>query len=200
VLHLTIRAAWHDRAWDGAVCNHPTTNAFCLALDRVREERDDAQEEAIAGRHWGDLEGTAQPPCRAEAGAFMSAREWTRVLPHPYQELARARDTHGHLRPTPVKVPPYSTFAVPFAWMTRRDQEDIANRLPDRLPDDREPPFNTAWVFGRQRQEALLNTFFDALTPSRSLVFSIRRKASRLVMPSDGSSSVRTGDEGRTTA
>jgi hypothetical protein len=171
VLHLTIRAAWHDRAWDGAVCNHPTANAFCLALDRVREERDDAHEEAIAGRHWGDLEGTAQPPCRAEAGAFMSAREWTRVLPHPYQELAKARDTHGHLRPTPVKVPPYSTFAVPFAWMTRRDQEEIANRLPDRLPDDREPPFNTAWVFGRQRQEALLNTFFDALTPSQSQVF-----------------------------
>jgi hypothetical protein len=171
VLHVTIRVAWHDRAWDGAVCNHPTANAFCLALDRIREERDDAYEEAIAGRHWADLEGTAQPPCRQEAGAFMSAREWTRVIPHPYQELIKARDTHGHLRSTPVKVPRYSTFAVPFAWMTRRGQEDIANRLPGRLPDDREPPFNTAWVFGRQRQEALLNTFFDALTPSRSLVF-----------------------------
>src|SRR5215207_8560048 len=106
VLHLTIRAAWHDRAWDGAVCNHPTANAFCLALDRVREERDDAQQEAIAGRHWGDLEATAQPPCRQEAGAFMSAREWTRVIPHPYQERTKARDTHGHLRPTAVKVPP----------------------------------------------------------------------------------------------
>ena len=75
------------------------------------------------------------------------------------------------MRPTPVEAPQYATFAVPFAWMTRRDQEEIANRLPNRLPEDREPPFPTAWVFGRQRQEALLTTFFQALTPSKSLVF-----------------------------
>jgi len=165
MLHLTVRVAWHDRAWDGAVCDHPVGNAFCLALDRVRESRDDAYEETIAGRHWADLDPDALPPCRQEAGAFMSAREWTRVLQHPYQESSKAQDTHGHLRPTPVKVPPFSTFAVPFAWMTRRDQEEIANRLPDRLPEDREPPFPTPWVFGRQRQEALLTTFFGALSP-----------------------------------
>jgi ATP-dependent exoDNAse (exonuclease V) alpha subunit len=153
------------------VCDHPARNAFCLALDRVRESRDDAYEETIAGRHWADLHGDALPPCRQEAGAFMSAREWTRVISHPYQEGNKTQETHGHMRPTPVKVPPYATFAVPFAWMTRRDQEEIANRLPNRLPEDREPPFPTAWVFGRQRQEALLATFFEALTPSKSLVF-----------------------------
>jgi ATP-dependent exoDNAse (exonuclease V) alpha subunit len=171
MLHLTVRVAWHDRAWDGAVCDHPVGNAFCLALDRVRESRDDAYEEAIAGRHWADLDGDALPPCRQEAGAFMSAREWTRVIPHPYQERSKTRDTHGHLRPTVVKVPPFSTFAVPFAWMTRRGQEEIANRLPNGLPEDREPPFPTAWVFGRQRQEALLKTFFDPVIPGKSLVF-----------------------------
>lgn len=171
MLHLTIRVAWHDRAWDGAVCDHPARNAFCLALDRVRESRNDAYEETIAGRHWADLHGDALPPCRQEAGAFMSAREWTRVISHPYQEGKKTQETHGHMRPTPVEVPPYATFAVPFAWMTRRDQEEIANHLPNRLPEDREPPFPTAWVFGRQRQEALLTTFFQALTPRKSLVF-----------------------------
>ena len=171
MLHLTVRVAWHDRAWDGAVCDHPVGNAFCLALDRIRESRDDAYEEAIAGRHWADLDSDALPPCRQEGGAVMSAREWMRVLQHPYQESSKAQNTHGHLRPTPVKVPPFSTFAVPFAWMTRRDQEDIAERLPDRLPEDREPPFPTPWVFGRQRQEALLTTFFGALSPGESLVF-----------------------------
>jgi ATP-dependent exoDNAse (exonuclease V) alpha subunit len=142
-----------------------------LALDRVRGTRDDAYEESIAGRYWADLDPDALPPCRQEAGAFMSAREWIRVIPHPYQEGSKTQDTHGHLRPTPVKVPPFSTFAVPFAWMTRRGQEEIANRLPDRLPEDREPPFPTPWVFGRQRQAALLATFFGALTPGKSLVF-----------------------------
>jgi len=171
VIHLTLRAAWHDRAWDGAVCNHPSENSFCLALDRVRKERDDAQEDAIAGRHWADLRTDEQPPCRQEAAAFMSSREWTRTLTHPYQKGNKTQETHGSLRPTPVKVSPYATFAVPFAWMARRDQEDIANRLPSRLPEDREPPFPTPWVFGRERQEALLAAFFDPLSPGESLVF-----------------------------
>ena len=137
----------------------------------MRQERDDAHEEAIAGRHWGDLDSADQPPCRAEAAAFMSAREWTRVMEHPYQNVKKAQETHGHLRPTAVKVPPYATFAVPFAWMNRRDQDAIADSLPERLPEDREPPFPTAWVFGRQRQEALSNAFFDPLKAGESLVF-----------------------------
>ena len=66
VLHLTVRVAWHDRAWDGAVCDHPVGNAFCLALNRVRESRDDAYEEAIAGRRWADLDPDALPPCRQD--------------------------------------------------------------------------------------------------------------------------------------
>ncbi len=169
--HLTLRVAWHDRAWDGAVCHRPSNNAFCLALDRVRERRNDAYEDGVAGRHWADLDGNSQPPCRDEAAAFMTAREWTRVLRHPYQQIRETQETHGHLNPTAVKVPPYATFCVPFAWMTHRSQGEISERLPNRLPEDREPPFPTNWVFGRQRQEALLKTFFDALTPSESLVF-----------------------------
>jgi ATP-dependent exoDNAse (exonuclease V) alpha subunit len=101
----------------------------------------------------------------------MSGRQWTRVLEHPYQHGKKTQDTHGHLRPTPVKVPPYATFSVPFASMMRSAQEDIAERSPDSLPEDREPPFKTNWVFGRQRQNALLRTFFDQLTKDESLVF-----------------------------
>ena len=48
--HLTLRVAWHDRAWDGTVCDHPRENAFCLALDRIRLERDDATRTELAGR------------------------------------------------------------------------------------------------------------------------------------------------------
>jgi DNA-directed RNA polymerase specialized sigma24 family protein len=168
--HLTVRVAWHDRAWDGHVCDNPAENAFCLALDRIRGERNDAYEAGVAGRAWTDLNGKL-PPCAREAGAFMNSREWTRVLEHPYQQLSKAKETHGHLRPTRVKVPPYATFAIPFAWMVRRDQKEIADALPEQLPEDREPPFPSNWVFGRHRQEALLRTFFDSLTPSQSLVF-----------------------------
>lgn len=171
MLHLTVRVAWHDRAWDGAVCNDPLGNAFCLALDRVREVRNDAMEVTTAGEHWADLDPNLLPPCSREAGAMMSTRSWDLVFKHPYQDSTKADATHGHLRPTRIKVPPYSAFAVPFAWMTRRGQDEIANRLPTPLPEDREPPFPTSWVFGRERQRALSNTFFGPLEPGKSLVF-----------------------------
>lgn len=169
--HLTLRVAWHDNAWNGAVCADPRENSFCLALDRIRLERDDDREEALAGRPFADLAPRDLPPCRAESGAFMSTKEWTRVIQHPYQEIAKAATTHGHLRPTPVDVAPYSTFAIPFSWMQRRAQDEIAERLPDRLPEDQEPPFNTAWVFGRRRQDALLRHFFTHVKAEQSLVF-----------------------------
>ena len=169
--HLTLRVAWHDNAWNGAVCADPRENSFCLALDRIRLERDDDHEQAIAGRLFADLESPDLPPCRAESGAFMSTKAWTRVIRHPYQEIAKAATTHGHLRPTPVDVAPFSTFAIPFSWMQRRAQDEIAERLPDRLPEDQEPPFNTAWVFGRRRQTALLRQFFSHVKADQSLVF-----------------------------
>lgn len=132
--------------------------------------RNDVHEKVLAGRHWADLKENDLPPCQHEAAGFMSERAWTRVLQHPFKGN-KARDTHGHLRPTPVKVPPYATFAVPFAWMNRRDQKEIAEHLPNQLPEDQEPPFPSPWVFGRARQEALLKTFFDSLSPTRSLIF-----------------------------
>jgi hypothetical protein len=169
--HLTLRVAWHDNAWNGTVCANPRENAFCLSLDRIRLERDDYRETELAGRLFADLTAGDMPPCRAESGAFMNTGGWTRVIQHPYQEIAKAAATHGHLRPTPVEVPRYATFAIPFAWMMRRAQDEIADRLPDRLPEDQEPPFSSASLFGRRRQEALLRHFFSQVQANRSLVF-----------------------------
>ena len=44
MFHLTARVAWHDTGWNGTVCREPSCNSFCAALDRIREERDDAHE------------------------------------------------------------------------------------------------------------------------------------------------------------
>ena len=64
----------------------------------------------------------------------MNPHEWTRTIQHPYQEIRKAQDTHGHLLPTPVKVPPYSTFCIPFAWMTIRSQDEIAEHCQSNFP------------------------------------------------------------------
>lgn len=171
MFHLTARVAWHDSRWDGTVCNAPSCNSFCVALDRIREERDDAKEDTFAGKAWSELRPEELPPCKAESGAFMNPNEWVRRFQHPYAGIKKAVDSHGHLKPTLVKVPEYSTFAVPFAWMLRSEQSAIDERLPDPLPPDEESPFNSPWVFGRARQEAILKLFAGKLTADRSLVF-----------------------------
>ena len=53
--HLTLRVAWHDSKWNGRVCAAPSANSYCVMLDRVRQERDDVQEDAIHGTDWSEL-------------------------------------------------------------------------------------------------------------------------------------------------
>lgn len=171
MFHLTARVAWHDSRWNGTVCRQPSCNSFCAALDRIREERDDAREDALAGKRWSTLDPDELPACKAESGAFMNEEEWTRRFVHPYAGIKKADETHGHLKPTLVKVPPYATFVVPFAWMLRSEQDAIDERLPTPLPPDEDSPFTSPWVFGRARQEAILKLFSSRLTPERSLVF-----------------------------
>jgi ATP-dependent exoDNAse (exonuclease V) alpha subunit len=171
VFHLTARVAWHDSKWAGTVCRQPSCNSFCTALDRIREERDDTREDAIAGKRWSTLEPNELPACKAESGAFMNEEEWSRRFVHPYAGIKKAEDTHGHLKPTLVKIPSYATFVVPFAWMLKSEQDAIDERLLTPLPLDEEAPFNSPWLFGRERQEAILKLFASRLTPERSLVF-----------------------------
>jgi hypothetical protein len=171
MFHLTARVAWHDFRWNGTVCRKPSCNSFCAALDRIREERDDAREDALAGKRWCDLSPDELPACKAESGAFMNEDEWSRRFVHPYAGIKKAEETHGHLKPTLVKVPSYATFVVPFAWMLRSEQKAIDERLPIPLPSDEDSPFASPWVFGRERQEAILKLFSSRLKPERSLVF-----------------------------
>lgn len=171
MFHLTARVAWHDSGWKGSVCRQPSCNSFCTALDRIREERDDGREDSLAGKRWSTLDPEDLPACKAESGAFMNEEAWTRRFVHPYANIKKAEDTHGHLKPTLVKVPSYATFVVPFAWMLRSEQEAIDERLPTPLPADEDSPFASPWVFGRERQEAILKLFSSRLTPERSLVF-----------------------------
>jgi len=169
--HLTCRVAWHDSRWNGTVCKAPSCNSFCVALDRIREERDEAAEDKIAGQAWADLKASDLPPCHKESAGFMGPTEWTRHFEHPYADNKKTAATHSKLRPTNVKVAPYSTFAVPFNWMLRNNQDDIETRLVEPLPEDDEPPFHSPWIFSRTRQNAILELFFRKLVPEKSLVF-----------------------------
>ncbi|MEE7506813.1 hypothetical protein MMR14E_28415 [Methylobacterium mesophilicum] len=166
-----MRVAWHGSRWNGRVCPAPSSNSFCVALDRIREEKDDDALDEIAAVGWDELTPEQLPPCKAESGAFMNERPWIRRFKHPYATIKKAADTHGVLKSTIVKVPEYAAFAVPFGWMLKSEQTAIDAKLPSPLPPDEKSPFASPWVFGRARQAALLDLVFDRLKPEHSLVF-----------------------------
>jgi hypothetical protein len=78
--HLNLRVAWHDNRWNGRVCLAPAKNTFCIDLERILLERDEAKEEAIRGKEFSDLKEGELPPCQAESGAFMNDRPWWPAL------------------------------------------------------------------------------------------------------------------------
>ncbi len=170
MFHLNVRVAWHDNRWNGTVCNDPLSNSFCLDLERIRSSRDDVQEVKFKGKQFADISPDDLPPCKAESGAFMNTNQWVRSAEHPYTNNRKAQATHGHLLKTSFPVAPFSTFAVPFYWMLRGNQDEIQAQLPTPLPPDEEPPFPSPWVFSKGRQRALCELFFGRLTPKKSLV------------------------------
>lgn len=117
----------------------------------------------------------------------MSDREWVRTFAHPFQGSLPA--THGKLRPTTIRVEPYTAFAVLFRWLLRENQQRIDDALPEPLPADESPPFPTPWVFQRTRQEALCTQFFGGSHLSDRWSSSIAKRDIRSVTPSRGWSS-----------
>jgi hypothetical protein len=171
MFHLNVRVAWHDSRWNGTVCGDPLSNSYCLDLERIRSSRQDSQEVLFKGKLFADIPPDQLPPCKAEAGAFMNEHRWVRSVEHPYATNKKAQKTHGHLLRTNIAVPPFTTFAVPFYWMLRGNQEELQSQLPTALPPDEEPPFFSPWVFSKSRQRALCDLFFGRLTSGKSLVF-----------------------------
>ena len=163
-----MRVAWHDNRWGGTVCRNPIENSFCCSLDRIRVSKLPEDEVPLAGKEFATLRPAQLPPCKAESGAFMAEKAWTRLFEHPYARTSQA--THGHLQPTEFAAAPYSSYAVPFWWMLKKNQKAIDESQPIPLPPDEEPPFPTPWVFGKARQDKLLELFFDRrLQAERSL-------------------------------
>ena len=64
VRNLSVRVPWHDRAWDGHVCDNPLGNSSCLALKLIAEARRDDLEAAVAGEAFElcGQPGAAVPP------------------------------------------------------------------------------------------------------------------------------------------
>ena len=168
--HLSVRVPWHDTGWTGTVCRAPSKNSWCMALKTVHKERNDATEEANAGKNWLELDYDDLPACLKERGGALNSDEYFIRIQHPF---AAYSEIHSHFDESNFKLPPYSVQAVPYRWTRVEDAEKIADKLSLPFDKDREPPltFNTVWVNDFTNQQIMLDTFFSGLVPEKSLIF-----------------------------
>lgn len=72
--HISIRLPWHDRGWDGCVCNNPSKNSYCKGFhsvnaEKIRRDKDDKKEENIKGKPF-EASWNYYPPCTETINVF----------------------------------------------------------------------------------------------------------------------------------
>src|SRR5215213_9267663 len=107
--HITARLAWHDRGWDGKVCNSPATNTYCTGSHSLLSERlarEKRTELEIPGVNLDADLPKYLPPCFWSSCAF-AHHETSIVHRHPFSFLKNKKHVKGEL-------PPYSVYTWPF--------------------------------------------------------------------------------------
>ncbi len=159
--HLSTRLVWHDRAWDGHVCDQPSKNVFCVVQQHIRDGRDDKREDAAASMPLMDIQGW-QPPCSRDPMAF-SARGFTITHNDPleFRQLPSVRET----------IPPYSVCPSPYRWMREENFRALCEDEKLEIRDSDTPNKESGWVFEPDRQIQILRHFWGKLEKSKSLLF-----------------------------
>lgn len=95
--HLSLRLVWHDRGWDGCICDNPELNVYCMGQfsvqgDSIREKKELKWEKHNHGKTCLDLwnESKRIPPCTWTINAF-SPREMPHVHIHPFFKNAEEK-------------------------------------------------------------------------------------------------------------
>jgi hypothetical protein len=173
--HITIRVPWHDNGWSDHACEHPGANTYCSILRGIAAFKSDA-EDTIAGQKLIDLPADRLPPCVDERGTFMSKHDLVLTKTHLYKDSNPK--THGHYGPTQLRLLARSPACVPFSWMLRERAEAKIEALQLGFDEAKEPElnFNTAWIQAYDNQAVMLDTFFSAIQPERSLCFFYAKK------------------------
>jgi hypothetical protein len=172
--HLSVRVPWHDLDWTGRVCSAPGANHACRVLKNIAENKNDVVEEEHAGQAWIDLNAADVPPCALERGGFMRSAAFHLEREHPY--AWRKGGSHGHFAPTIQHMPKFSLEATPFRWIRRDSYDDYARPWGISVDYSLEEAadavmgWESGWIQDRRNQLSLLDSFFSALEPRRSLV------------------------------
>lgn len=162
--HISIRVPWHDSNWNGHVCKNPTCNTFCKVLPRISMSRSSV-DCSHAAEDWSILPQNERPVCASENGGFMNQHSYQREFKHVY---AGKGGRHDVLKPTIVEIPAYSALAIPFRYMSLDSQSWLNDRHPE-FHDVEKAPFNSAWLYGAERQTDILSWFRGNIEANESI-------------------------------
>ena len=160
--HLSLRLPWHDRGWDGHVCDNPVANVYCsgeygLKAHGIRERKVDAQEALIKCRPVESLsEDAYHPPCLRTIQTF-GGRRLLDFLNEPKEFLNTEK---VRITPIPEKIPCCCSGTWPYDRVFRR-AEDASDNTPDEFLERYNP------------QEAISNIkeIFEGLKYGKSIGF-----------------------------
>jgi hypothetical protein len=114
--HISIRLPWHDRGWDGCVCNNPKKNCYCngfhsISAERIRSGKDNEAEDRIKGNPL-DFAWEYYPPCSETINAFGE-----KPINHTFNPPEFIRNTSSKI----MEMPQNSCGTWPFEGMWDRD-------------------------------------------------------------------------------
>ena len=145
--HVTARMAWHDRDWDGRICNDPTANTYCSGTHSLLSERIAREKRDLLEKPEARLDAALPkylPPCFWSSSAFADHPTKT-VHRHPFSYLKDKKQIAGKLRP-------YSIYTWPFRLsITHASYKRHGQYFPDL--------------------EARIDRYCERLTKSKSLIF-----------------------------
>lgn len=107
--HVTARMAWHDRGWDGRVCDDPAANSYCTGSHSLLSERLAREKRVECERPCAPLDADLpgyQPPCFWTSSAFSPTPTKT-LHRHPFPQYRDSKQIEDEL-------PPNSLYTWPF--------------------------------------------------------------------------------------
>lgn len=174
--HYSFRVPWHEKGWDGSICDNPTENFSCMRLKGINQNRDETLETENAGCRFCEMNCLDKMPCIREGGAFMADDEISVTVTHPYSAWS---EYHNHLKPLKETIPAHSYPARPFRWVmktrntgngTRKKIEDLAKESGFSYHSEYEPDMeNKTWVQDGRNQKAIFDAFFANAEKDKSL-------------------------------
>jgi hypothetical protein len=159
--HLSARLPWHDRGWDGHVCDRPTANVFCageygLKAHGIREGKKDIVEEHLRSRPCASLRAEDyRPPCLRTIQTFGG----TSLLTFQHEPKSFLSTPASPVQSVDESIKPFTVGTWAYDQVFRRDEAD------DEVPEE------FAERFSPEEAQRNIADFFSDLGAPSSFVF-----------------------------